>query len=334
MGRERAAMAFRVRLGAADAGRVRFATSPVWETVNAARTLVDPRSAAYHSRWLERARPRAAELPLEPLFAVHPPRGYVPDFLSPPPQSTSPHIASELALVRETPREQVERELTRCATNQSDPARRAIITELAADPERARDELADLLQLAWDELVAPGWSRIERLLRRDIDQRAQLLAREGLAAVIEDLHPRVTWQDGAISVDIPEDIERDLGGKGLILMPSAFIWPVVTGIVDPPWQPSIIYPARGVGDLWAAPPAPPAPLGRLLGASRAQLLSALDQPASTTALAKAYDMSLGNVSGHLAVLRDAGLVTTTRVGHEVRYGRTELGEALVSGAVA
>jgi DNA-binding transcriptional ArsR family regulator len=64
------------------------------------------------------------------------------------------------------------------------------------------------------------------------------------------------------------------------------------------------------------------------------LLSALDQPASTTALAKAYDMSVGNVSGHLAVLRDAGLVTTTRVGHEVRYGRTELGEALVSGAVA
>ena len=83
-------MTFTVRLGAADAGRVRFATSPIWETVNAARTLVDPRSAAYHARWLERARPRAAELPLEPLFAVHPPHGYVPDFLSPPPESTSP----------------------------------------------------------------------------------------------------------------------------------------------------------------------------------------------------------------------------------------------------
>jgi DNA-binding transcriptional ArsR family regulator len=325
-------MTFTVRLDAADAGRVRFATSPIWETVNAARTLVDRRSAAYHSRWLERARPRAAELPLEPLFAVHPPRGYVPDFMSPPPESTSPHIASQLAVVRETPPEQVAAELTRCAANQSDPARRAIVEELAADPLRARNELADLLQLAWEELVAPGWSRIERLLRRDIDHRAQLLAHEGLAAVIGDLHPRVTWQDGAVSVDIPDEIERDLGGKGLILMPSAFVWPVIVAIVDPPWQPSIIYPARGVGELWAAPPAPPAPLGRLLGSTRAQLLSALDQPASTSTLAKAYDMSLGNVSAHLAVLRDAGLVTATRVGHEVRYGRTELGEALVTGA--
>jgi DNA-binding transcriptional ArsR family regulator len=324
-------MTFTVRLDAADAGRVRFATSPLWETVNAARTLVDPRSAAYHARWLERARPRAAELPLEPLFAVHPPRGYVPDFMSPPPESTSPHIASQLTLVRETPPEQVAQELTRCAADQSDLTRRAIVTELAASPETARNELADLLQLAWDELVAPGWPRIERMLRRDIDHRAQLLARDGLAAVISDLHPRVTWQDGAVSVDITDDIERDLGGKGLILMPSAFVWPVVVAIVDPPWQPSIIYPARGVGELWAAPPAPPAPLGRLLGSSRAQLLSALDQPASTTSLAKTYDLSLGNVSAHLAVLRDAGLVTPTRVGHEVRYGRTELGEALVTG---
>jgi DNA-binding transcriptional ArsR family regulator len=272
-----------------------------------------------------------AELPLEPLFAVHPVRGYVPDFMSPPPVSTSPHIASQLALVRETPKDQVARELRRCAADQADPARRAIVSELAADPARARDQLADLLQLAWDELVAPGWSRIERLLRRDIDHRAQLLAREGLAAVIGDLHPRVTWQDGAVSVDIADEVERDLGGKGLILMPSAFVWPVVVAIVDPPWQPSIIYPARGVGDLWAAPPAPTAPLGRLLGATRAQLLSALDQPTSTSALAKVYDMSLGNVSGHLTVLRDAGLVTATRVGHEVRYGRTELGEALVAG---
>src|SRR4051795_8973466 len=202
-------MTFTVRLDAADAGRVRVATSPVWEKVKAARTLVDPRSAAYHSRWLERARPRVAELPLEPLFAVHPVRGYVPDFMSPPPESTSPHIASQLAVVRETPKEQVARELRRCAADQTDPSRRAIVSDLAADPARARDELADLLQLAWDELVAPGWSRIERLLRRDIDHRAQLLAREGLAAVIGDLHPKVTWQDGAVSVDIPDDIERD-----------------------------------------------------------------------------------------------------------------------------
>ena len=327
-------MAFRVRLDAADAGRVRFATSPLWETVNAVRALIDPRSGPYHARWLEGVRPLAAALPLEPLLAVHPPRGYVPDFLSPPPPTARPDIASQLAVVRATPVDRVATELLRCAAHQHDPARRAIIEDLARRPDAAREEFAGLLQLAWDELVAPHWARIDRLLRRDLDQRADLLAREGLARVVSELNPRVSWQDGAIIVAIEEDVERDLGGEGLILMPSAFVWPVVVGIVDAPWRPTIIYPARGVGELWSAAPAPPAVLARLLGASRAQILTALDQPASTSGLARTYGLSLGTVSAHLAVLRDTGLVSATRIGHEVLYRRTELGDGLLAGAPA
>ena len=68
------------------------------------------------------------------------------------------------------------------------------------------------------------------------------------------------------------------------------------------------------------------------GSSRAQLLAGLDQPASTSTLARVYDLSLGNVSAHLAVLRDSGLVVTARRGHEVLYRRTTLGDGLVGGA--
>nr|WP_242330761.1 helix-turn-helix domain-containing protein [Streptomyces formicae] len=39
-------------------------------------------------------------------------------------------------------------------------------------------------------------------------------------------------------------------------------------------------------------------------------------------------LSLGTVGSHLAVLRDAGLVTRTRAGRAVRYEHAPLGAAL------
>jgi hypothetical protein len=48
------------------------------------------------------------------------------------------------------------------------------------------------------------------------------------------------------------------------------------------------------------------PLDRLVGRSRAAVLLALDDPASTTQLAAALGQSLGGLGDHLAVLRDSG----------------------------
>ena len=112
-------------------------------------------------------------------------------------------------------------------------------------------------------------------------------------------------------------------------MPSAYLWPHVAAIIEEPWLPTIIYPATGIAGLWQAAAAPPAALGRLLGHTRALLLTALDQPLSTTALAAVTELSPAGVSRHLLALRDAGLLTTTRHGHEIRYHRTELGSALL-----
>ena len=112
-------------------------------------------------------------------------------------------------------------------------------------------------------------------------------------------------------------------------MPSAYLWPHVAAIVEEPWLPTIIYPATGIAGLWQAPAAPPGALGRLLGRTRAVVLTTLEQPLSTTALAAMTGLSPAGVSRHLLALRDAGLVATARHGHEVRYRRTELGAALL-----
>ena len=105
--------------------------------------------------------------------------------------------------------------------------------------------------------------------------------------------------------------------------------------LDPPWPPALIYPARGVAALWetAGPGRDPArggALGRLLGTSRAAILRALEEPASTTQLVAILGQSLGGLGDHLAVLREAGLIARARSGRSVLYRRTPVGDALVA----
>jgi DNA-binding transcriptional ArsR family regulator len=131
-----------------------------------------------------------------------------------------------------------------------------------------------------------------------------------------------------VIVDDGTDLMAGLRGRGLVLMPSAYIWPRVVAVSDEPWQPAIVYPARGIADLWQQAPPPPDPLVRLLGRTRALLLARLDQPASTSTLAALHGLSPSGTSGHLTTMRDAGLITGTRHGHEIRYTRTRLGTEL------
>src|SRR5512145_1015160 len=96
-------------------------------------------------------------------------------------------------------------------------------------------------------------------------------------------------------------------------MPSVFTWPQIVVILDEPWQPTLIYPARGIDRLWQdVPPPPPDTLARLLGRSRAALLVDLVAPATTTALARRHRLGASTVSEHLHALRDGGLVSSSR----------------------
>jgi hypothetical protein len=316
-----------------DLGTVRFAWSPAWETLHAVRMFIDPRGRPYHQSWHAQMAGEAACLHLTPLFAVNPVRGSVPDFLTPPPHEPAPRFRDQLAEIRATPPGQVTEELRRCRATLTGRAQGAV-DRMLIDPVAARNLLAGQVQEAWERLVAPFWPRIQAVLDADVAHRSRQLTEQGLRPMLEGIDARITWGDGTVVVNDGIDLTVELRGRGLLLMPSAYLWPAVAAVVDEPWQPTIAYPARGIADLWQQAVPPPDALVRLLGRTRALLLARLDRATSTGTLAALHGLSASGTSGHLIVMRDAGLITGSRHGHEIRYARTRLGTELTRAAAA
>ncbi len=308
--------------------RTRFAISPLYELARSLQALRDPSRAALHLPWLRSISGRLDGLDLRPVIALVPSQGYTPDFLTPPPEGPLGDIDAELARVRATPTKTIVDEMT--VFRRANRAAR-IADPWLEHPRRHLKKTADTLEAFWQRALAPRWPRIRALLDADLAHRARRLTDGGAAALFGDLHPQsVHWRGDRLEVQISFDSERDLGGKGLLLMPSAFQWPGPAIISRAPWQPSLVYPARGIAGLWEEGRAGAGGLARVVGAARAQLLDCLDAPRSTTDLARLSGLTPGGTSQHLSALRDAGLVSSRREGRSVLYVRTPVADALVT----
>ncbi|MEV2244343.1 DUF5937 family protein [Streptomyces sp. NPDC049970] len=322
-------MPFHLHFGESDLLRCRFALSPLWETQAAVRLLAHPGAHGYHLPWLRRIREDAAALDLTPLWLLMPDGGHNPDFVSPPPVGPATTFEEEIAGVRAVDPRVARDDMAQALAGRPDsPAGRRML----ADPARTVRELADLLERAWQVMVEPHWPRLRALLEADIAYHSRRLAEVGFERLLGEISPQLRWTDSTLTVaGTRGDHTRVLGGRGLVLMPSVFVWPDVVGGHEPPWQPAVIYPARGIGGLWTrAADRTPDALARLLGRARADVLCALDEPAGTSALAHRLALAPSSVSAHLSVLRAAGLLTSRRYGHQVLYERTPLGIALAA----
>ncbi|HEX3389569.1 MAG TPA: DUF5937 family protein [Streptosporangiaceae bacterium] len=324
-------MSLSLAFGPDDPARTRFVVSPLWETMHALRVIIEPQRHHYHLPWLEAVRPEVERLDLRPLMVLSPRRGWTPDFLSPIPAGRDVDVPAELARVRATPPDQVAQEIRRSFTERFGAPVPPGGWELLDDPAATRDLAADLLEQCWRLLVAPHWPRLRERLEADVAFRTQTLADYGLERVLSDLHPRVRWTGRALLIEGLQG-RCHLGGAGLLLMPSVFGWPSLAATSEPPAQPSLAYPARGIAEMWQpARTAQSDALARLLGRTRAALLESLAEPASTHTLARRHDLAPSTVSEHLSALRDARLVSSRRQRHAVMYQQTRLGVALASG---
>ena len=309
--------------------RVRFAISPMLETIRSVTALDDPAACSLHLPWARATEFRTEDLDLTVLRALQSSGAYNPDFVNPPPSTPLAKIEDEIAVMLATPSAQIREEVATAYAGRRLPAE---LRRFEKEPRLAIRDVADVMRAYWDLALAEHWPRIRALLEHDVLYRSRQIADGGTRSLFADLHPSVRWSDGELTVECgdTEETALELDERGLLLVPSVFVWPKVTFVTAPPWQPTLIYPARGVGMLWSDEQVrAPGALAKLVGQTRAALLTALDSPRSTTELAVLLDMTSGGVSQHLTILREAGLVRGNRVQRMVLYMRSAEGEALV-----
>ncbi|SDK53553.1 Helix-turn-helix domain-containing protein [Glycomyces sambucus] len=340
----------RLTVSTRDVSQVRMAFSPLWEVVASLRALHAPASHAVHLPWVKRARRqiREAALDLEPLTALacaHPHR--LPGFLAPTPTTPTPDLRTELADLRDSatldPAALDPAALDLAAADSAglntldldEPpfadSTAPIVRELRSDPAAGLARICRTIERYWALVLEPHWPRMRSLLEADVLYRARQFADGGAGRLLNGLDATVAWEDGVLTIEHGGvSDERRLDGRGLVLVPSVFVWPRVATKTDRRWQPVLRYPARGVGTLWERGSATTLhALAAVIGRSRARLLAELSAPVSTTDLAARTGMSPAGVSAHLTALRDAGLVTATRIGRSVLYVRTTLGDDLL-----
>jgi DNA-binding transcriptional ArsR family regulator len=331
----------RLHAGPEDIGRVRFALSPLWETVTSLRTLTAPGAGLQvHRPWRDWARDRLGATDLFLLTALIRPAGYIPDFLVPSPAVRSPSFAAELRQVAAADPAAVAWQLRHLAAHPVAAAgphrgeRSRLLRALAASPDGGTARIARALDGYWRAVIAPHWPRLQALLSADLAFRLEELADGGVAALLRDLHPSVSYTGSVLRIVKYYDGDADLSGRGLLLVPCAFAWPDVIVLTAEPSVPTVSYSPRGIGTLWQhAAPAGSA-LAEVLGRTRAALLGQLDLPMSTTQLATALTLSAPTLSTHLHALRRAGIVSSRRDGRAVLYARTPLGDGLLTGSAA
>ena len=161
-----------------------------------------------------------------------------------------------------------------------------------------------------------------------------MLAQGGHQALFGSLHQQLRWRhDGLEKPGI--DWEYELGGGGLLLIPSAFLTgpPVFVKGDGVRLGHALIYAAQPNGQYAGHEDGPREAgndnLAALIGPTRAAVLRALREPRGTADLAGLVNISPASASEHAKVLRDADLIETRREGRSVRHSLTPLGRTVL-----
>jgi DNA-binding transcriptional ArsR family regulator len=202
------------------------------------------------------------------------------------------------------------------------PRQADFAARLLADPPAVRTWVRRLLEDCEQAFFADAWARVLPQLATDSRHKADLLARHGLAAALAAVSPAATLSaDGRrILVDKLQDNTATAYGRGVTFIPTAYGRPHLIVVHADGWRPVLQYPAA----MTASHPVPLDLVRRRIDALahpvRQRLARTIARgPHTTGELAEAWQLTAPEVSRHLAVLKKAGLVTTTRRGRYVHY---------------
>jgi DNA-binding transcriptional ArsR family regulator len=318
-----------------DVGRVRVVENldPMWEIVLSLHQM-----GARHSRtspyrnwagWVRTvARDRLAPV-VAGLYELAPPQRYFPDFLTPAPASTS--LKAAIDNVLHVPKARLRSEMAKANGTSH---RSSWLAGVAAGEPRQLLWLGSALRTYHDHALAPFHDQIATQFddhRRSIIQR---LVSGGVHALLGTLARGIRWTPPVLSADYPADLTIDLAGRGLTLVPSFFCRGTPVTLANTELDPVLVYPINPPPH-WMQPTdirdGADRHLAALIGGPRAALLRALTSPLGTTRLAARTGLSLSSTSEHTTILRNSGLVRSTRSGRHVVHSLTPLGQRMLAG---
>jgi len=256
-----------------------------------------------------------------------PPRGYFPDFLTPA-ASLGSGLDEGVEAVLSTPRRRLSTELAAMAMNTSLPPWTRRLAD--GEPEVLR-RLGRALRQHHATVLQPAWRQISQRVQQDRQRRVQTQCAAGTEAMLRTFDNGLSWQPPFLVADYPVDRDLHLDGRGLVLVPSYFCRRTPVTLADTGLPPILVYPAQAHGA--ARVPMTPSgnELAQLLGHTRAAVLQTLAEECTTTELARRAGVSASSASEHAAVLRGAGLITSTQQRNRVHHSLTTLGSALLAG---
>lgn len=323
----------RVHFTSEDLARVRVLTEPhpLWEVLLSLHLLQTKQGAVMFDGWRRDARAMPRPL-VRMLTTLAPPKGYSPDFLTPP--VDTPDLDTALEALLSTGKRRLRADIGMLATElRTLPPWVAGIGNGEVDTLR---RLADGIRKYHATMLAPHWPAIRADIHASRARRAELGVSHGVEHMLDTLHPGVRWRDWVLEMPYPVDQDLRLEGRGLTLVPSFFCWQNPITFADPNRTPMLVYPVARTAD-WTSggkPCAPPNPrsLVALLGRTRAAVLLAIaERPdLNTTELATALGTSPATASQHTTVLRDAGLVNTNRANGSARHRLSAVGRDLLT----
>ncbi|WP_431898483.1 ArsR/SmtB family transcription factor [Nonomuraea sp. bgisy101] len=328
----------RIHFTGEDLARTRIAPAadPLWEIALSMYRLAGRRGRAAFAAWRHRARADLARLDglasvrqvLSPLFPAA--SSYFPDFLTPPDGILG--LEAGVDAVLSAPRPRLRRELDKLASRTGTPSWAWGLIDGRRD---AFSDLQRALRGYFETAVEPYWHDIQAMVDADRALRGRAFLDGGIDHMLASFRPTVRWRPPVMTMDHPVDRDVHLSGRGLVLIPSYFCWGAPVPLADPALPQVLVYPVER-DQVLAAPRARQAhgADARLLGATRAAILRATVNGATTGELAQRHGISPSSASQHTRVLREAGLITSRRSAGNVIHTITEVGTALVETARA
>ncbi|MFC3454772.1 winged helix-turn-helix domain-containing protein [Amycolatopsis speibonae] len=329
----------RIHFTAQDLVRTRISTRPdtLWELVLSLLRLqtlrpsgrlsppVPPDVIEWRASTLSRLSGRALGQALNHhVLPLTPVSSYFPDFLTP--GTGLADLAPGLDMVLSTPRERIGQELGILTTRSGTPSWGA---DLAAGNRDALHLLGATLRSYHATALAPCWPAITARIAAERTRLTGVLTTSGAEGSLSALRPFAEWHptERILEARYPVAMDIHLQGRGLTLIPSWFCHATPVALADPALPPVLIYPITH-----DPPPAiDPAALTKLIGPTRAKVLTTITTGTPTSLIQHRTGISASQISRHAAVLRDNNLITEARHAGHTFYTRTPLGHVLTAG---